>query len=199
MSKRTQKEFARGRPSPARQRIVEAADRLVYNHGVRAVSVDWILAEAKVTRVTFYRHFPSKEDLVETYLRDRAEGGRARVAALRDALPDDPRAVLDGIAHGIADDCAVEGFRGCEFVNAAAEYSDESAAARRLAVEQRAWVVDVAAELLTELGHPRPRELAQVLLMLRTGAVVAAGLDRTENSSALFLQTWNALIDGARP
>ncbi len=198
MSKRTQKEFARGRPSPARQRIVEAADRLVYNHGVRAVSVDWILAEAKVTRVTFYRHFPSKEDLVETYLRDRAEGGRARVAALRDALPDDPRAVLDGIAHGIADDCAVEGFRGCEFVNAAAEYSDESAAARRLAVEQRAWVVDVAAELLTELGHPRPRELAQVLLMLRTGAVVAAGLERTENSSALFLQTWNALIDGAR-
>jgi AcrR family transcriptional regulator len=189
--------LASGQPSAARKRIVAAADRLFYDHGVRAVSVDWILAEAGATRVTFYRHFPSKEDLVETYLRERADRGRATVAALRAALPDDPRALLDAIAPGIADDCAVDGFRGCEFVNAAAEYPDESAAARRLAVEQRAWVVDTAAELLTQLGCPRPKELAQILLMLRTGAVFAAGLDRLENSFALFLQTWNALIDGA--
>ena len=52
-------------------------------------------------------------------------------------------------------------------------------------------------ELLTRLGHPRPRELAQVLLMLRTGAVFAAGLDRTDDAFPLFLQTWHALIDGA--
>jgi AcrR family transcriptional regulator len=197
MTRSATRGLASGRPSAARERIVSAADRLFYDHGVRAVSVDWILAEAGVTRVTFYRHFPSKENLVETYLRERAERGRATVAALRAASPDDPRAVLDAIAHGVADDCAVARFRGCEFVNAAAEYSDESAAARRLAVEQRAWVVDVTAVLLAELGHPRPLELAHVLLMLRTGAFFAAGLDRTENSFALFLHTWNALIDGA--
>jgi AcrR family transcriptional regulator len=197
MARSATRGLASSRPSAARLRIVAAADRLFYDHGVRAVSVDWILAEAGVTRVTFYRHFPSKEDLVETYLRERAERGRATVAALRTESPDDPRAVLDAIAHGVADDCAVKGFRGCEFVNAAAEYSDESAAARRLAVEQRAWVVDITAELLTELGRPQPRELSQILLMLRTGAFFAAGLDQTENSFALFLQTWDALIDGA--
>jgi AcrR family transcriptional regulator len=186
----------RGRPSVARQRILEVADRLFYAHGVRAVGVDRIVAEAKVTRMTFYRHFPSKEDLVEAYLRNRAERGRADVAALRAATPDDPRAVLDAIARGIVDDCAVEGFRGCEFVNAAAEYSDGSAAARRLAVEQRAWVVDVAAELLAALGSPQPRALAEVLLMLRTGAVFAAGLDRSD-TSPLFLQAWDALVDGS--
>lgn len=190
---------ARRQPSAARQRILEIADRMFYAYGVRAVGVDRIVTEAHVTRVTFYRHFPSKEDLVEAYLRTRAERGRAAVAEVRAAAPDDPRAVLDAIARGIADDCAVENFRGCEFVNAAAEYSDGSAAARRLAVEQRAWVLDMTAELLAALGHPQPRQLAEVLLMLRTGAVFAAGLDRSATSFQLFLQTWNVLIDGSVP
>ena len=183
------------RPSAARRRILEAADRLFYDHGVRAVSVDRLIAEAGVTRVTFYRHFPSKEDLVEAYLLVRAERGRRRVDEARAQAPDDPRVALDAIAMTLVEDSAVPGFRGCEFVNAAAEYSDAADPARTLAMSQRAWIVDVTEELLTRLGHPRPRELAQVLLMLRTGAVFAAGLDRTENAFPLFLQTWHSLID----
>lgn len=186
----------RARPSAAKERVLDTADRLFVAHGVRAVGVDRIVAEARVSRVTFYRHFPAKEDLVEAYLRRRADAGRAAVAALRAATPDDPRAVLDAMARGVGDDCAVDGFRGCEFVNAAAEFSDASAAARRVAVEHRAWVVDVTAELLEELGHPRPRELSEILLMLRTGAFFAAGLDRSTTSFERFLRTWNTLVDG---
>lgn len=185
------------RPSAARQRILDAADRLFYRHGVQAVGVEWIVAEAQVTRVTFYRHFPSKELLVEAYLRARGERARAGVGELVAAHPGNPRAVLDAIGRGLEDECFIDGFRGCEFINAAAEYSDESAAARRLAVEQRAWIVTVTAELLTELGRPHPLELARVLLMLRTGAFYAAGLDRTAAAFALFLQAWDALIDGS--
>jgi AcrR family transcriptional regulator len=185
------------RPSAARRRILETADRLFYDHGVRAVSVDRIVAEASVTRVTFYRHFPSKEDLVEAYLLDRAERGRRRVEEARAQAPEDPRAALDAIAMTLVEDSAVPGFRGCEFVNAAAEYSDLDDPARTVAVSQRAWIVGVTEELLARLGHPRPRELAQVLLMLRTGAVFAAGLDRTENAFPLFLETWRTLIDSA--
>ena len=185
------------RPSAARRRILEAADRLFYDHGVRAISVDRLITEAGVTRVTFYRHFPSKEDLVEAYLLVRAERGRRRVDEARAQAPDDPRVALDAITMTLVEDGAVPGFRGCEFVNAAAEYSDVADPARALAVSQRAWIVDVTEELLTRLGHPRPRDLAQVLLMLRTGAVVAAGLERAEDAFPLFLQTWHALIDGA--
>lgn len=183
------------RPSAARGRILATADRLFYDHGVRAISVDRIVAEAGVTRVTFYRHFPSKEDLVEAYLVARAEWGRRRVDEARAQYPDDPRVALDAIAMTLVQDSAAPGFRGCEFVNAAAEYSDVADPARTLAVAQRAWIVDVTEELLTRLGHARPRELAEVLLMLRTGAVFAAGLDRTENAFPLFLRTWRALID----
>jgi AcrR family transcriptional regulator len=184
------------RPSAARRRILETADRLFYDHGVRAISVDRLIAAAGVTRVTFYRHFPSKEDLVEAYLLARAERGRQRVAEARAQAPDDPRVALDAIADAVVEDSAVPGFRGCEFINAAAEYSDLTDRARALAVQQREWIVDVTEELLTRLGRPHPRELAEVLLMLRTGAVVAAGLDRSENTFPLFRRTWNALIDG---
>jgi hypothetical protein len=82
-------------------------------------------------------------------------------------------------------------------INAAAVFSDETAAARRLAVDQRAWVVDVAADLLTDLGHSRPRETAEILLMLRTGAAFSAGLDRSPSAFPLFLEAWDAIIDGA--
>jgi AcrR family transcriptional regulator len=183
------------RPSAARQRLLDAADRLFYAHGVQAVSVDRLLAEAQVTRVTFYRHFPTKERLVETYLRERMARGRRRVTEILERSPDDPRAALDEIARTFIEDSTIPGLRGCEFVNAAAEYTLDSDPARVLAVEQRLWIRDITADLLGRLGHTRPDELAEVLLMLRTGAVIAAGLDHSENALPRFLQTWNALID----
>jgi AcrR family transcriptional regulator len=188
---------AKGRPSAARQRLLDAADRLFYAHGVRAVGVDRLLAEARVTRVTFYRHFPTKEDLVEAYLRERMARGRRRVTGILDAFPDEPRAALDEIARTFVEDSTIPGMRGCEFVNAAAEYSLDSDPARLLAAEQRQWIRDVTADLLGRLGHPRPHELAEVLLMLRTGAVVATGLDHSDSAFPRFLQTWNSLIDAA--
>ena len=179
-------EAARGtgrRPSAARQRLLDAADRLFYAHGVQAVGVDRLLAEARVTRVTFYRHFPAKDDLVEAYLRERAARGRRRVTDILEASPDDPRAALDEIARTFVDDSTIPGLRGCEFVNAAAEYSADSDPARVLAVEQRRWIRDVTAE---------------ARLMLRTGAVIAAGLDGSESAFPRFLKTWDALVDGPR-
>ena len=185
----------RARPSAARQRLLDAADRLFYAHGVQAVGVDRLVAEAHVTRVTFYRHFPTKEHLVEAYLRQRMERGRSSVTAVLERSPDDPRAALDQIARTFVDDSTIPGLRGCEFVNAAAEYSGDSDPARPLAVEQRQWIRDVTADLLGRLGHSRPHELAEVLLMLRTGAVIAAGLDHSDNAFPRFLRVWNSLID----
>ena len=173
----------------------EARRHLFYAHGVQAVGVDRLVAEAQVTRVTFYRHFATKEHLVEAYLRERMARGRRRVTEILERSPDDPRAALDEIARTFVEDSTVPGLRGCEFVNAAAEYSGDSDPARTLAVEQRLWIRDVTADLLGRLGHTRPHELAEVLLMLRTGAVIAAGLDHSESAFPRFLGTWNALVD----
>ena len=76
------------RPSAARSRILATADRLFYAEGIRAVGVDRVVSEAKVTRATFYRHFPSKDHLITAYLAGRLERDQDQ---LNRAAPGPPR------------------------------------------------------------------------------------------------------------
>jgi AcrR family transcriptional regulator len=78
--------------SPARQRILDAAFRLFYARGIRAVGVDTIIAESGVAKATFYKHFPAKDDLVVAYL-DRVDGvwfGQLRSAFINAAAESQP-------------------------------------------------------------------------------------------------------------
>src|SRR6187402_72490 len=90
------------RPSAARASILAAADRLFYAEGIRAVGVDRVVSEAQVTRVTFYRHFPSKDDLIAAYLQQRLHRDQEQLAQLRREHPDDPLAVLSGLVEALA-------------------------------------------------------------------------------------------------
>lgn len=182
------------RPSEARERILAAAGRLFYDEGIHAVGVERVITAADVTRVTFYRHFPSKDALIEAYLRVRGDRMRERIGAVHGAVGADPHATLDAIAETLVDDRSGAGFRGCEFVNAAAEYADTAHPARTVTVLQRGWLMDVTAEALEQLGHPRPRRLARQLLMLRTGASVASDLDDGEDIGEVFLEAWRAML-----
>lgn len=106
---------------PARERILRTAHDLFYRDGVRATGIDRVIARARVTKVTFYRHYPSKDELVLAYLAYRHERW---MAWLRDAL-------RTQLAAGHAPLAAVlrsfEGwwrspeYRGCAFINAATE------------------------------------------------------------------------------
>lgn len=182
------------RPSAAREKILETADRLFYEHGVHAVGVERLIAEAGVTRVTFYRHFPSKDELIEAYLRRRGDRLRDRIASAFAETPYDPWGVLDALAKSLVEASGTEGYRGCEFVNAAAEFSEETHPAQALGVDQRAWLASVAADALRDLGHPQPERLARKLMMLRTGGTVVLGLDSYDDSAELFLEAWNAIL-----
>ena len=77
-------------PSAARERILDTADRLFYDEGIHAVGIQRIVAEAAVTRVTLYRHFPSKDDLISAYLEresasttTRSTGSSPRIPTIR--------------------------------------------------------------------------------------------------------------------
>src|SRR3982751_3563085 len=94
------------RPSEARTRLLNTATRIFYAEGIHSVGVDRIIAEAKVTRATFYRHFPGKEDLSLAYLREVHQMDRgqidAAIAAAADSSPVDPLLAIAGaIAAGI--------------------------------------------------------------------------------------------------
>src|SRR3954463_1350576 len=92
------------RRSAARQRILETADRLFYDEGIHAVGIQRVIAEASVTRVTLYRHFASKEDLIAAYLQRRAAHDHQQVDGVIAAYADDPRGALTQLAEVLTRD-----------------------------------------------------------------------------------------------
>jgi AcrR family transcriptional regulator len=185
----------RSKPSAARERILATADRLFYTVGVRAVGVDRVIAESEVARMTFFRHFPSKDDLVAAFLTRRVELAEAELAQLReDAGAGWPRAVLAWVADGVTAARETEGFRGCEFINTAAEFSEPGHPVRAIAAQHRRWIRDQMRDALVALDHPEPGSTAEQLLMLRTAAVVAASLEGFEDPDHTFTRTWWSLI-----
>ncbi len=187
------------RPSAARDRILRATDRLFYNEGIHAVGIERIVTEAGVTRVTLYRHFPSKDALIDAYLEARARYDRDQVNGLISAHPDNPRQALTELATALTDDDFAAVQRGCPFINSAAEFTG-SHATRVHARDHRAWVTAAVEGLLVRIGHPAAASTARQLMMLRTGAVVSLALDDNPDRNTDFLSCWDELIElGLQP
>ena len=158
-----------------RERLLETARRLFYTEGIHTVPVDRLVTEANVTRATFYRHFPAKENLVEAYLRATDDGLRAAVAeALDKGTPQESAAALLELIGEVT--CSA-GFRGCHFINASAEYPDPEDPIRVAVAEHRAWFQDTVTRLAERAGHPDPEYAGRVLVLLHDGALSAAELD----------------------
>lgn len=189
---------ASGRTSEARERILHTADRLFYDEGIRAVGIQRIVAEAAVTRVTLYRHFPSKDDLIAAYLERRAVYDRDQVNGIVEAHPDDPLAALGELATALTRDDFGAVRRGCPFINASAEFLG-SHASRVKAREHRRWVTERIEELLRRADHRAPSSTAEQLMMVRTGAVVSGALDANGRLNDDFLECWSKLIDDGLP
>ncbi|GAB3690986.1 TetR/AcrR family transcriptional regulator [Saccharopolyspora tripterygii] len=172
--------------SEARNRLLEMVSRLFYTEGLHSVGVDRIVSEASVTRATLYRHFSGKDDLVVAYLAEADGAMRARTAEVRDR-GGSPRAIVRGVAKSIADDIRSSGFRGCAFLNAAAEYPDPSHPVHLAVVEHRQWFLRTVTELLAETGESDPEPAARHFVMLRDGAMAAGCLTDPDPVCDTFL------------
>lgn len=169
---------------------MSTASQLFYRDGIRAVGVERILSEAPATRATFYRHFPSKEDLVLAYLRGVDAHARVEVHAAIESASS-PAEALRAIGAGVASDLTRPGFRGCAFLKAAAEYPDPHDPVRRVVLEHRAWYLATLAELFAEVfgsspRRGRPEHAAQHFVMMRDGVMAGADLDGADNVGAAF-------------
>ncbi|MDG4825213.1 TetR/AcrR family transcriptional regulator [Asanoa sp. WMMD1127] len=179
------------RPSEARLRLVCTATRIFYGEGIHAVGVDRIIAEAKVTRATFYRHFPGKEDLVIAYLQGVDQGIRGQVEAAiatGASASDAVRAVAASIAEGIQS----PGFRGCAFLNAVAEYPDPAHPVHQAVLAHRQWFLDTINTLMARIDETKAEAAAQHFVMLRDGAMAAGCLF----DPALICETFLRGVDG---
>ncbi len=163
----------------ARSRLLDAAERLFYAEGIRAVGIERVISEASIGKASFYRHFASKDELVVAVLRSRDERWRAWLAAVVDAsnLPDreKPLALFDGLRERFS---AVD-FRGCAFINTMVESADADSAAHRTAVEHKEKVVHYLDGLLANAGYVDHDALARCLSQLADGAIVTAVRERT--------------------
>jgi AcrR family transcriptional regulator len=111
-------------PSEARQRILETADRLFYQDGIRAVGIDRIIAEAGVAKMSLYKHFPSKDDLILTVLKYREEGVLEFFRSAMERHGKKAKNSLRAFFAALKEWFETPGFRGCAFQNAAVELAD---------------------------------------------------------------------------
>jgi AcrR family transcriptional regulator len=158
--------------SKVRTRILEVASELFYQQGIKAVGVDAIISKAEVARMSFYRHFTSKEGLVLAFIRGRDAEFRSWLAAqverLAPDLHDRPLAVFDALAVRLA----TPGYRGCAFINTMVETADRNDLAHLAAANHKARFEEYLAGLLSDAGLD-PHHAADLLLLF-DGAVVAA-------------------------
>lgn len=179
----------------ARQRLMDAAERCFEGRGINATGINDLIAEADVARMSLYNHFASKDDVVVAYLEHRDAAWRQRVER-RLAGVDDPRDQILAVLREYRGRVAHVGFRGCLFVNAAAELSDD----------HPGWDVihrhkDSVRELLRSLaeaaGLAKPDRLADELFLVAEGAIVTAGIQRSEAPFAIAEHAAAQLLDAA--
>jgi AcrR family transcriptional regulator len=185
------------RPSAARERILATAFELFYARGIRAVGIDLIIARSGVAKATFYKHFPSKDDLVLAYL-DKVDGvWFGQLVAAAEAAGPDPAEQLVGMFDALRTACRREGYRGCAFINAAAESQPGTPVHQRTVAHKAAvlaWILDLA----EQAGAHQPDTLARSLTLLLDGGLASGSLDADPEAPAAAKTSARTLIDAAR-
>jgi AcrR family transcriptional regulator len=185
---------ARDQVSEARSRLLGTAIRLFYAEGLHSVGIDRIVAEAKVTRATLYRHFSSKDDLLVAYLREVDQADRDGVGKAVDSgrpAADVVRMIAQSIAEGIGSPV----FRGCAFLNAVAEYPDPEHPVHKAVLAHRQWFLDTITGLLAQLGETPPEPAARHFVMMRDGAMVAGCLTDPAEVAKTFLNGVEKMLE----
>jgi AcrR family transcriptional regulator len=166
-----------------RERILKTASELFYAQGLRAVGVDTIIARAGVAKASFYKHFPSKDDLILAFLKRRDALLRhwleQTVERLSPNADTKPLAVFDALAQRFASN----DFRGCAFINSMIELADRDHVAHLAADEHKRQVTAYLSGLLKAAGVAKPDDLAHEFVMLMDGAIVTAVREGTPDAA----------------
>ena len=162
---------ARGPEPPPRERILAAAGELFGRSGVRAVGVDAIISTAQVAKASFYYHFPSKDDLVATWLRSDQARWVDRVRVYAERRADDAESRLVGFFDALADEIDRPDFPGCPYLNTAAELREAPSAIRTVVVDYLDEVQEYLHGLVGQAGLADADQLAAALRLLVAGAM----------------------------
>jgi len=158
---------------PARDRLLHTAHALFYRDGIRATGIDRVIAESGVTKVTFYRHFPSKNDLVCAYLEYRHTRWIAWFAAAllrHGGAHEDPVQRLAALPPALAEWLGRDDYRGCAFINGVTELGGTLPEVVEIARRHKRDMTGLLAALLP--SAPAREQDAQALTLVVEGAIV---------------------------
>lgn len=158
---------------PARDRLIETAATLFYEHGLPNVGINEVTDRADVARMTLYNNFASKEDLALAAFERQAERRRAMIEE-ETRRHKSATGRIEGlfiVAQQLARDPA---FRGCAFINVAVQQPDPNGRLHALARAHKTWIREYIQSLIEVVGGGNGRQLAQQILALWDGAIVEA-------------------------
>ena len=159
-----------------RDHLLAIAQRLFCEVGFHAVSVDAIIEEAGVARMTLYKNFGSKEDLIVATLKREDKMFRQWLIGAVEAQSNHPQDRILGLFHALHDRFAAEGYYGCAFIRASIEYPASTHPVHRAAREHKEMIRSYLRGLAAEVRGADPTLLSEQLYLLLEGAITASQL-----------------------
>jgi len=191
-------ELESGPRTPPRERLLTAARELFYQHGIRAVGVEAVAEAAGTNKMTLYRHFPSKDDLIVECLRRFAKGADAFWDRL-EARDPDPRARLYAWLRGMASELPRRLERGCFLANAAVELAERGHPGRPVIDAFKRGQRERLTRLCQAAGLSEPELLAEELFLVIEGARAYAQSCGSEGLEVRVVRIGEAIIASHTP
>ena len=179
----------------ARERILQAVDELFYREGVRAVGVDSVIEHAGVNKMSLYRNFASKDELIAAYLEGKNQEFWARWDSIMQRHGPDPYRQLIGWFEELQVRTSGKDYRGCPFVNISAELSDARHPARRVVARNKRELKRRLRELAEAAGAKAPEALADSLILLMEGAYAGSQTCGSDGPTLALARTARVVID----
>lgn len=172
-----------GPPPPgARERILLAAHEMFYRDGIRATGIDGVIAEAGVAKLTFYRHFPSKNELVREFLEYRHRLWMAWFVAALQRHGGRSKALVPALGEWFGSGS----YRGCAFINSVGELGETLPDVLEITRRHKQDMADAIAQLLP--ASRRRQRLAMDLALAVDGAIIRAQFDRSPQAALASLE-----------
>tara|TARA_R110002050_G_scaffold57423_5_gene129228 strand:+ start:145053 stop:145625 length:573 start_codon:yes stop_codon:yes gene_type:complete len=172
----TTKQTQTSSPS-ARERILLTAHDLFYADGIRATGIDSIIKQAKVTKVTFYRHFPSKHDLIIAFLEYRHQRWMAWFTESIMCHGNTVDALIPSLSEWFESDH----YRGCAFINSVGELGETMPEVIRLTQQHKHDMAKFIENLLTDSASKA--STANALALAIDGAIIRAQIDHAPKNA----------------
>jgi AcrR family transcriptional regulator len=178
----------------ARERILDTAEELFYREGIRAIGIDTVIERSGVAKMSLYRNFASKEELIAAFLARRNEKYWRWWDGIMARHPEAPEQQLEDLFAALPERICRPGYRGCSFLNAATEFPEAGHLGRRAALDHYQELRQRLLALCRRLKAAKPKQLADQLMLLIEGAYTTGGILGYHDAAKSVTKAAQALI-----